>query len=128
MVRYRPMLEEIDNKHTTEINNEPNWVKLQSITQERALDEFLSTAELAGTEFTAGNFLISRLFLMKNAKTSKLFPLILLPTHTSLHHNKRRRSNENILRKKQRCEYPEGQHGHSLPLPPNLNDLRGMPF
>jgi len=29
-------------------------VKLRSITQERDLDEFLSTAELAGTEFTAG--------------------------------------------------------------------------
>ncbi|CAN6613541.1 large subunit GTPase 1 [Trichomonascus vanleenenianus] len=31
---------------------EPGWVKLQSVTQERALDEFLSTAELAGKDFT----------------------------------------------------------------------------
>jgi len=36
------------------MHDEPNWVKLRSITQEKALDEFLSTAELAGTEFTAG--------------------------------------------------------------------------
>ncbi|KAK9447424.1 P-loop containing nucleoside triphosphate hydrolase protein [Limtongia smithiae] len=32
---------------------QPNWVRLQSVTQERDLDEFLSTAELAGTDFTA---------------------------------------------------------------------------
>jgi len=28
--------------------------RLKSVTQERDLDEFLSTAQLAGTEFTAG--------------------------------------------------------------------------
>ncbi|KAK9478671.1 P-loop containing nucleoside triphosphate hydrolase protein [Lipomyces japonicus] len=32
---------------------EPGWVRLQSVTQERDLDEFLNTAELAGTDFTA---------------------------------------------------------------------------
>ena len=32
--------------------NEPGWVKLQSVTAERPLDEFLSTAELASTDFT----------------------------------------------------------------------------
>lgn len=40
-------------KHTTDIE-EPKWVKMQSITQENDLEAFLSTAELAGTEFTAG--------------------------------------------------------------------------
>ncbi|KNE72692.1 hypothetical protein AMAG_16450 [Allomyces macrogynus ATCC 38327] len=39
--------------HTTEVNDGPAWVRLQSITQEGDLDEFLHTAELAGTEFTA---------------------------------------------------------------------------
>jgi hypothetical protein len=29
---------------------------LQSITQERDLDEFLNTAQLAGTDFTAGKY------------------------------------------------------------------------
>ncbi|KAI7847887.1 hypothetical protein BDC45DRAFT_451174 [Circinella umbellata] len=38
--------------HTTE-TEEPNWVKMQSITQENDLEAFLSTAALAGTEFTA---------------------------------------------------------------------------
>lgn len=32
---------------------EADWVKLRSVTQENALDEFLSTAELADTDFTA---------------------------------------------------------------------------
>lgn len=39
------------DRYTTEANT-PNWVKLQSVTQERALDEFLSTAELADKDFT----------------------------------------------------------------------------
>ncbi|PRT57059.1 Large subunit GTPase 1 [Wickerhamiella sorbophila] len=39
------------DRYTTEANA-PNWVKLQSVTQERALDEFLSTAELADKDFT----------------------------------------------------------------------------
>ncbi|KAG9255371.1 putative ribosome biogenesis GTPase Lsg1 [Emericellopsis atlantica] len=30
-----------------------SWVKMRSVTQQGALDEFLSTAELAGTDFTA---------------------------------------------------------------------------
>lgn len=32
---------------------EADWVKLRSVTQENALDEFLNTAELADTDFTA---------------------------------------------------------------------------
>ncbi|KAJ1668171.1 hypothetical protein IW140_000662 [Coemansia sp. RSA 1813] len=39
--------------HTTDLNDGPSWTKLQSITEQRDLDEFLHTAELAGTEFTA---------------------------------------------------------------------------
>jgi large subunit GTPase 1 len=31
--------------------------RLKSVTQERDLDEFLNTAQLAGTEFTAGAYL-----------------------------------------------------------------------
>ncbi|RKP04751.1 hypothetical protein THASP1DRAFT_33445 [Thamnocephalis sphaerospora] len=42
------------DRHTTEVDDGPNWVKMQSITQENDLDEFLRTAQLAGTEFTAG--------------------------------------------------------------------------
>ncbi|KAK7208033.1 P-loop containing nucleoside triphosphate hydrolase protein [Myxozyma melibiosi] len=37
----------------TKEDKQPGWVRLQSVTQERDLDEFLNTAELAGTDFTA---------------------------------------------------------------------------
>ncbi|KAJ2603081.1 hypothetical protein GGF40_000075 [Coemansia sp. RSA 1286] len=39
--------------HTTDMDDGPSWTKLQSITQQGDLEEFLHTAELAGTEFTA---------------------------------------------------------------------------
>ncbi|GES94684.1 P-loop containing nucleoside triphosphate hydrolase protein [Rhizophagus clarus] len=39
--------------HTTDLDDGASWTKLQSITQQRDLDEFLSTAQLAGTQFTA---------------------------------------------------------------------------
>lgn len=38
-------------QYTTDLDNSN---RLKSVTQERALDEFLSTATLAGLEFTAG--------------------------------------------------------------------------
>ena len=41
-------------QYTTDIDS---TTRLQSITQERDLDEFLSTATLAGTQFTAGALL-----------------------------------------------------------------------
>ena len=39
-------------RFTTE-KHEADWVKLRSVTQENALDEFLNTAQLADTDFTA---------------------------------------------------------------------------
>lgn len=40
-------------RESTGAGDEPGWVKLRSVTQENALDEFLNTAELAATDFTA---------------------------------------------------------------------------
>ncbi|KAJ3053978.1 hypothetical protein HK097_002948, partial [Rhizophlyctis rosea] len=41
-------------RHTTELDDAAaSWMRMQSVTQENDLDAFLSTAELAGTEFTA---------------------------------------------------------------------------
>lgn len=37
----------------TNEHKEAAWVKMRSVTEQAALDEFLSTAELAGTDFTA---------------------------------------------------------------------------
>lgn len=39
--------------YVTNANKEADWVKMRSITEQSAMDEFLSTAELAGTDFTA---------------------------------------------------------------------------
>ncbi|GAB7360168.1 hypothetical protein MBLNU230_g7931t1 [Neophaeotheca triangularis] len=39
--------------YVTNNKKEADWVKMRSVTEQGALDEFLSTAELAGTDFTA---------------------------------------------------------------------------
>jgi large subunit GTPase 1 len=39
--------------YLTNASKEASWVKMRSVTEQAALDEFLSTAELAGTDFTA---------------------------------------------------------------------------
>lgn len=40
-------------QYVTNAKKEASWVKMRSVTEQAALDEFLSTAELAGTDFTA---------------------------------------------------------------------------
>lgn len=44
--------------HSSEVGDGYEWgrLNLQSVTEESRLDEFLSTAQLAGTEFTAGQW------------------------------------------------------------------------
>ncbi|KAK3944155.1 large subunit GTPase 1 [Diplogelasinospora grovesii] len=41
------------NEYVTNDREEAAWVKMRSVTEQGALDEFLATAELAGTDFTA---------------------------------------------------------------------------
>jgi large subunit GTPase 1 len=41
------------SQYVTNERKEASWVKMRSVTEQAALDEFLSTAELAGTDFTA---------------------------------------------------------------------------
>jgi len=40
-------------EYITNAHQEAGWVKMRSVTEQGALDEFLATAELAGTDFTA---------------------------------------------------------------------------
>lgn len=40
-------------EYVTNASKDASWVKMRSVTEQGALDEFLSTAELAGTDFTA---------------------------------------------------------------------------
>lgn len=42
-------------RHTTDIHDDNGKLILQSVTEQDALSEFISTAELANREFTAGN-------------------------------------------------------------------------
>lgn len=65
-VQYLPDGEE---RFTTE-KHEANWVKLRSITQETALDEFLSTAELADKDFTADRHSNVKIIRMDNGDDS----------------------------------------------------------
>jgi len=41
------------NTYVTNAKKEDSWMKMRSVTEQGALDEFLTTAELAGTDFTA---------------------------------------------------------------------------
>lgn len=55
-------------RHTTDLqDSSAPWTHYQSITQESDLEAFLTTAQLAGTEFTAGKASAYK----KNAKTSR---------------------------------------------------------
>ncbi|CAI5205976.1 BTE_HP_G0153010.mRNA.1.CDS.1 [Saccharomyces cerevisiae] len=58
--------------------HEANWVKLRSVTQESALDEFLSTAALADKDFTAdrhSNVKIIRMDSGNDSATSQGFSM-----------------------------------------------------
>ena len=59
--------------HTTDVDDGLDWnrINLKSVTEENTLDEFLSTAELAGTEFSAGrlHYLPSVMVLSSQVQT-----------------------------------------------------------
>jgi large subunit GTPase 1 len=48
-----PLINANKPQYVTNERKEASWVKMRSVTEQAALDEFLSTAELAGTDFTA---------------------------------------------------------------------------
>lgn len=71
VVEYLP---DGEMRFTTD-KHEANWVKLRSVTQESALDEFLSTAELANKDFTAdrhSNVKIIRMDSNMDARTQSI--------------------------------------------------------
>lgn len=47
--------------HTSELNDGYDWgrLNLQSVTEQSSMDDFLATAELAGTEFVAGKLYLT---------------------------------------------------------------------
>ncbi|KAI5626583.1 large subunit GTPase 1-like, partial [Silurus asotus] len=60
--------------HTSELNDGYDWgrLNLQSVTEQSSLDDFLATAELAGTEFTAEKLNIR--FIPAEARSEVLTP------------------------------------------------------
>lgn len=54
------------DRYSTETDNEPSWVKLQSKTQQGALDEFLSTAELEDKDFTTERTAMSNVTIISH--------------------------------------------------------------
>ncbi|CAM4606706.1 unnamed protein product, partial [Lepidochelys olivacea] len=58
--------------HTSELNDGYDWgrLNLQSVTEQSSLEEFLATAELAGTEFAAEKLNIK--FVPAEARTGLL--------------------------------------------------------
>ncbi|XP_076974035.1 large subunit GTPase 1 homolog isoform X2 [Tamandua tetradactyla] len=58
--------------HTSELNDGYDWgrLNLQSVTEQNSLDDFLATAELAGTEFVAEKLNIK--FVLPEARTGLL--------------------------------------------------------
>ncbi|KAL9000016.1 MAG: hypothetical protein Q9169_001261 [Polycauliona sp. 2 TL-2023] len=61
--------------YVTNAPKEADWVKMRSVTEQGALDEFLSTAELAGTDFTA-----EKMNNVKIIHTDQKNPYLLSPT------------------------------------------------
>ncbi|KAJ1917520.1 hypothetical protein H4219_003153 [Mycoemilia scoparia] len=76
--------------HSTELPDGPSWTRLQSITQQGDLEEFLHTAELAGTEFTAerGN--------IKIISTQDANPFLLTPEEEKLTLQKHKLNEEKL--------------------------------
>ncbi len=60
--------------HTSDLNDGYDWgrLNLQSVTEQSQLDEFLATAELAGTEFTVGPKTLANIFKGGRPRHSEL--------------------------------------------------------
>ena len=119
-------------KYTTDMDSTS---RLKSVTQEKDLDEFLNTATLAGTEFTAGEWLFlprgiivpSCLFSsLKNVETWRLskLPQIRLRIRTFCPTNKKRSRSKSIKRTNSDSEFPEDRPGQKQWLRHNWRGKR----
>ncbi|PIA19159.1 P-loop containing nucleoside triphosphate hydrolase protein [Coemansia reversa NRRL 1564] len=87
--------------HTVDLNDGPSWTKLQSITQQGDLEEFLHTAELAGTEFTAERMNVK---IVSNSQPGNAFLLSADEEERAL---QKHRENRDRLRVPRRPEWDE---------------------
>ncbi|KAJ1955764.1 hypothetical protein GGI12_005481 [Dipsacomyces acuminosporus] len=94
--------------HTTDLNDGPSWTKLQSITQQGDLEEFLHTAELAGTEFTAERMNVK---IISGNQTANQF---LLSADEEAKTLQRHRENKDRLKVPRRPEWDENTSAAQL--------------
>ena len=73
--------------YLTNAKQEPSWMKMRSVTEQAALDEFLSNAELAGTDFTA-----EKLSNVKIIHADQKNPYLLSAAEEKATHNKQRKN------------------------------------
>ncbi|KAJ5795098.1 Ribosome biogenesis GTPase Lsg1 [Penicillium paradoxum] len=77
--------------YVTNEAKEASWVKMRSITEQGALDEFLSTAELAGTDFTA-----EKINNVKIIHSDQKNPFLLTPTEERKAYLKQQRNKDRL--------------------------------
>lgn len=77
--------------YVTNEAKEASWVKMRSITEQGALDEFLSTAELAGTDFTA-----EKINNVKIIHSDQKNPFLLTPTEERKAYLKHQRNKDRL--------------------------------
>ncbi|XP_064418361.1 large subunit GTPase 1 homolog [Latimeria chalumnae] len=96
--------------HTSELNDGYDWgrLNLQSVTEQNSLDEFLATAELAGTEFVAEKLNIQ--FVPAEARTG------LLTAEESKRIKKLHEENKQFLRIPRRPHWDESTSAEQLRL------------
>lgn len=96
-------------QYVTNAPKEAAWVKMRSVTEQGALDEFLSTAELAGTDFTA-----EKTNNVKIIRTDQRNPYLLSPAEERSAINKQ-------AAKKNRLTVPRRPRWNEMTTPQELD-------
>ncbi|KAK3365922.1 hypothetical protein B0T24DRAFT_597673 [Lasiosphaeria ovina] len=78
-------------QYITNDRQEASWVKMRSVTEQGALDEFLATAELAGTDFTA-----EKMSNVKIIHTDQRNPYLLSSEEEKTVHNKQKEHKQKL--------------------------------
>lgn len=97
---------------------EADWVKLRSVTQENALDEFLSTAEMADTDFTAEKHQLVKIIKVGNNMVVPQTGLLSAEEITEL--RKKHQAFENKLTIPKRPKWSKGQSRIEIDRQENL--------
>lgn len=110
-------------EYITNDREEASWVKMRSITEQGALDEFLATAELAGTDFTA-----EKMNSVKIIHTDQKNPYLLSATEerNALRKHKENRGRLTVPRRPKWDEHTTREELDALERESFLNWRRGL--